>query len=140
MSIDAIVNALDARPTGRDRWRAACPVCGGANRSTLSIGVGDSSAVLLKCWKSGCDAEQIAQAAGLQIADLFPPRESCGKPAKRRRMLAATQALDLLQRETLVVFVVACDMQQRRAISSADFDRLGAAVSRIQALGAEVYA
>lgn len=140
MSIDAIVNALDARPTGRDRWRAACPVCGGANRSTLSIGLGDSGAVLLRCWKSECDAEQIAQAAGLQIGDLFPPRESFGKPARRRRLVSATQALDLLQREALVVFAVACDMQQRRAISSADFDRLASAASHIQALGAEVYA
>ncbi len=62
---DAVLARLDSpRPTGRDRWRAACPVCGERNRSTLSIGIGDSGAVLLKCFKSGCGPDEIAAALG----------------------------------------------------------------------------
>lgn len=141
MSVDLVLSRLDSpRQNGRDRWRAACPVCGGKNRSTLSVGAGDTGAVLLKCWKSGCDPEAIALALGLELVDLFPPRDSSGPPMERRALITARQALDLLQTEAMVLFVVGSDMHAQKRISGVDHDRLCEAVRSIQAMAQEVYA
>lgn len=137
--VDSVIDRLDARPTGADRWRAACPVCGERNKSTLSIGVGDNGAVLLKCFKSECSPDQIVSALGLELSDLFPPKDSRAGPLKRRSMLSAKQALDLLMRESLVVFVVASDVHRERQISETDWCRLRDAAAAIQKLGQETY-
>ena len=99
--VDLLLSRLDSpRPNGRDRWRAACPCCGERNRSTLSVGVGDSGCVLVKCFKNGCGPDEIARAVGLDLEDFFfPPRDSSGRAAAPRRMLTAAQALELLGAE-----------------------------------------
>lgn len=123
-----------------DRGRAACPVCGGKNRSTLSVGVTREGAVLLKCFKSECDVESIATALGLQVHELFPPRDSHAPPQRRRRLLMPAQALDLLYVEANIVAVVAIDIGQGRDIPEGDRERVLSAAARITALRQEVYA
>jgi hypothetical protein len=130
----------DARSTGRDRWRCACPVCGERNRSTLSIGVGDNGAVLLKCWKSGCDVEQIANTLGLDIGDLFPGRDASAPPLKRRGMLSAQQALEILRSEALFVAAAGSNVAQGVILSGDDIARCWRAAGRIAALCDEVRA
>jgi hypothetical protein len=130
------------RASGRDRWRSRCPGHDGDNVTALSIGVSDTGAVLLRCWR-GCDAEQVAHALGLDLHDLFPPRLDTGQhgagPVRRRRLLTAQQALDLLAAESQIVFVVASDIHRERAVSEADFERLGISVARIGELAEEVH-
>lgn len=121
-----------------DRGRAACPVCGGKNRSTLSVGQTPEGAVLLKCFKSGCSVESIVAAIGLEVTDLFPPREHSAPPMARRRLLTAGQALDLLDAEAGVVAIVASDIAHGRDISKGDRDRVLVAAARIAALRQEV--
>lgn len=141
MSVDLLLSRLDdPRPHGHDRWRCACPVCGGRNRSTLSVGVGDTGAVLLKCWKAGCSPEQIAHAVGLDIEDLFPPRESHGPAAKRRRLISASQALELLDAEATLLFVCAADLAQGHQLDAPTRERLTLAAARIGMLRDEVRA
>jgi hypothetical protein len=141
--IDAVLARLDGyklRENGRDRWRACCPAHGGSNPSALSVGIADNGSVLLRCWQ-GCSIEQIVGALGLDVVDLFPPRQQAGDGGgalQRRRMLTARQALDLLVSESLVVYVIATDVHRQRTVSDADFDRLQVAAARIQALGNEV--
>jgi hypothetical protein len=145
-AIDTVLDRLGPyklRENGRDRWRAACPACGATNPSTLSIGIGDNGGVLLHCFHSECDVEQIAQALGLDLVDLFPALDRPGGgalPLKRRRMLSATQALDVLHDESLVVWVIATDVHAGKPVGEADHERLTRAVARIGALRAEVYA
>jgi hypothetical protein len=131
--LDAILSRLDSpKPTNTGRWRAACPVCGGKNRSTLSVGVGDTGAVLLRCWKSGCDPEQIAHAVGLDLADLFPPRDSpSSPPLKRRRLVSAAQALDLIHGEAMLVMMCASDMGHGETLDEDHRQRLLKAAARI---------
>lgn len=140
MSIDALLSRVDARPNGRDRWRCACPVCGEGNRSTLSIGIGDTGAVLLKCFKSGCTPEQIADATGLELSDLFPERTSHSQPLKRRRLLTAGQALALLDAEMTLAVVVASDVAKGKPIDDDTRDRLMLSAARVSMLRDEVCA
>lgn len=137
--VDLLLSRLDnPRPNGRDRWRCACPVCGGKNRSTLSVGVGDSGCVLLKCWKEGCGPDQIATAVGLELEDLFPPRESTARPLARRRLITAAQALEVLQAEITLTFVCASDQARGQVLDHSTRQRLTTAASRIAMIREEL--
>lgn len=133
--IDALLSRLDhPRQSGADRWRCACPVCGGKNRSTLSVGVGDNGAVLLKCWKLGCGPEQIAVAVGLTIEDLFPPKDAAAKPQGRARLLTPYQAMEILHDETQLIALCASDMAQGVKLSDRTRARLMKAAGRVSYL------
>ena len=140
--LDLVLARLEAyhlRPSGRDRWRARCPAHEGDNPSTLSVGIGQTGQVLLKCW-AGCSIDQVAGALSLQLEDLFPDRGEAGQgagPLARCRLLSAGQALDLLTTEALVLYVVGSDMMAKREITQTEYARLVAAVGRIQDLGRE---
>ena len=137
--IDAVLARLDqVKPTGRDRWRSACPACGGSNRSALSIGVGEHGGVLLHCFKSECDAETIAAAIGLTLEQLFAPRDSHGASPQRRRMLTAHQALDLLADEANLVFVAAGNIAHGVELRDEDRARCLTAAGRVAYLRDEV--
>src|SRR5437016_4158103 len=51
-------------------WVACCPAHSDREPS-LSIGLGDEEQVLLTCF-AGCSLEQIVEAMGMTVADLFP--------------------------------------------------------------------
>lgn len=143
MSLEALLSRLDPRPNGQDRWRCACPVCGGSNKSTLSIGVGDTGAVLLKCWKEGCSPEAIAGAVGLAIAELFPPKPEAGHgaaPMKRRRLITAGQALDVLDAEMYLAIICASEMARGEALNDTTRERLLKGAARISMIREEVRA
>lgn len=144
--IDTVLDRLSSyrlRENTPGRWRAVCPVCGEKNASTLSIGEGDSGAVLLKCFKHGCSADAIARALGLEIEDLFPPKPSPGggtKPMRRRRLITAGQALDLLSDEITFALVCAADLSRGEPIDEATRERLIQAAARVTMLRDEVHA
>lgn len=137
--IDVVLDRLSShrvRPNGTDRWRACCPGHAGSNASALSIGVGREGQVLLQCW-SGCDVDQVVGALGLELSDLFPPRESsAGRPA-RRRLLTNGQALDLLESEMTLAIVCAADMARGEGLDDATRERLVQAAARVTMLRQE---
>lgn len=144
--IDVVLSRLDSfklRENGRDRWRACCPAHGGSNPSALSVGLGDNGRVLLRCWH-GCSADQVAQALGLELADLFPPKpETAGAghaPLKRRRLLTAGQALDLLDSEVTLAIVCAADLSEGKALDATTHKRLRLSAARVAMLHDEVRA
>jgi hypothetical protein len=144
--IDLVLSRLDGfklRENGPDRWRACCPAHGGSNPSALSVGLGDDGRVLLRCWH-GCSADQVARALGLKLADLFPPkpqRAGAGHaPIKRRRLLTAGQALDLLDSEMTLAIVCAADLCDGKALDDHTHDRLRLSAARVAMLRDEVQA
>jgi hypothetical protein len=77
--IDAVLtrlNGVHQRAPGR--WLARCPGPlhrrGDRNRS-LSVGETSDGTVLIRCF-AGCGPTEILGAVGLELRDLFPPRES----------------------------------------------------------------
>ena len=67
--IDLVLSRAEGhglRSSGRDRWRMVGACHGGSNPSAVSIGVGNTDSVLLKCWH-GCSVEEVAHALGLAV-------------------------------------------------------------------------
>jgi len=69
-------DALEAHgcePRGPEHeLRARCPAHDGDNASALSVAIGADGRALVHCHAYGCEADAIAAALGLQVADLFP--------------------------------------------------------------------
>lgn len=73
--VDTLLSRLDrVRPTGTGRWLARCPAHDDRSPS-LSVGETDDGTVLIRCF-AGCGPTEILGAVGLELRDLFPPRES----------------------------------------------------------------
>lgn len=71
---ERLLERLEAvRETGPGRWLARCP-SHEDGRPSLSIREGDDGRVLAHCF-AGCPVEEIVSAVGLELSDLFPPRE-----------------------------------------------------------------
>jgi hypothetical protein len=128
MTVDLLISKLDkVRPTGRGTWIACCPAHADKSPS-LTIRETDDEIILLHCF-AGCSALEIVDAVGLEMADLFPPRQHHGKP--ERRPFPAADVLRALASEALVVASVGVSMLSGR-FTDADRERLILAVSRIQ--------
>lgn len=136
----ANVEILLARLEGVNRygegWRARCPACGGKGRDKVSICVGKTGAILVKCF-AGCDAAAVVEAAGLTLSDLFPERIADTPEDRRRNRLLARQAgwgaaLPVLEFEARIVLLVAKDVADGLIPCDSDMARLAQAVQRIE--------
>jgi hypothetical protein len=129
MSADVLISRLEkVRPTGRGTWIACCPAHNDRSPS-LAIREADDGRVLLHCF-AGCTALEVIDAVGLDLSDLYPPRQHHGKPA--RRPFPAADVLRALASEALVVASCGVSMLAGR-FTDADRERLTLAVSRVQA-------
>lgn len=76
MSIDTVLERLEGvKRAAGGSFIACCPAHDSVSRSSLSITEGDDGRVLLKCF-AGCETSDVCAALGLELADLFPPKES----------------------------------------------------------------
>jgi hypothetical protein len=74
MTIDDFLARLKSVKHGGDHFVADCPACGDTKQH-LSISEGDDRRILVKCFK-GCNSTSIVGAMGLELQDLFPPRDN----------------------------------------------------------------
>lgn len=107
---------------------ALCPAQDDRHPS-LSIKETADGVLLLRCW-AGCSVDQIVGAVGLDLRDLFPPRDAtlgAGRPPQRRPWMA-TELLHLSALESTVVVVITADVVAGRV---ADLSRLYEACRRL---------
>ena len=139
MSADALLSRLDrVRARGPGQWSARCPAHDDKGPS-LSIKETPEGVVLLRCFAE-CAVSEVVSAVGLDLADLFPPRESHHGPLLRRRLLAAGQALDLLHDEAQLIALFGSNIAHGVELTDADRDRCLTAAGRIAYLRDEVRA
>ena len=69
--IPAILSRLHGVQQVGSGWSALCPAHDD-QRSSLSVAIGDRGKTLVTC-HAGCSTQQIVTAAGMRIADLYPP-------------------------------------------------------------------
>ncbi len=126
--VDNLLSRLDkVRQSGPDSWMARCPAHEDKSAS-LSIRHADEK-MLIHCF-AGCSVHEVVGAIGLEISDLFPPRESYGKP--ERRPFPAMDALRGIAFEALVVSAAASAMLAGHPFTQVDRERLSMAAARIQ--------
>ncbi|WP_368622728.1 hypothetical protein [Paraburkholderia sp. BR13444] len=99
----------------------------------LAITEKDDHTVLLFCFRSGCSVADIVGAVGLDLSDLFPPRESvhASKPVKRGRRFTALQVIGAINLELLEVLVIVGSILRRGSVTPAEHERLCLAISRV---------
>lgn len=89
---------------------------------------------------AGCSIDDICGAIGLEMSDLFPPKDPAQwerqqeKPVKIGGMrFAAIDALRCLKGEGSVVLLLACDLAEGKVLAPGEVDRLTTACARLEA-------
>lgn len=123
------------RRAGRG-WSARCPAHEDRSAS-LSVAEGEGGRVLVHCF-AGCPVADVVAAVGLELSDLFPPREEALTPQQRRAMAEAARhaqwaaALNVLHREAVVVEICARQLGVGKPLAPGDLARLRTAVERVE--------
>ena len=130
-TVDNLLSRLDkVRRTGNGKWTTCCPAHNDKGPS-LSVCETDDGKILLHCF-SGCSVHEIADAAGFDLSDLFPKRDSQGRP--ERNPFPATHALKAIAAEALIIAAAAT----RLAEDHPDRARIMGAASAIRSALAAV--
>ena len=138
MSTDKVLSHLTrVKRTAPGKWSACCPAHEDRSPS-LAVRELDDGRVLVHCF-GGCSVESVLGAIGLDMTDLFPERVAAPGTgtAPQRLRLPASQAIEILERETMIVAVVGGDMVRKKDITEPDHRRLIQAVSRVQFIAQE---
>ena len=126
--LDNVLSRLDKVKRSGKGYLACCPAHEDRSPS-LSI-TPDGDTVLINCF-AGCGTAEVLDAIGFSFSDIYPPRETpyrkAGKP-----LFPASQALQIIARETLIVCAGAASVCDGAPLSEADRARLIEAGSRIQ--------
>jgi hypothetical protein len=73
-AVERVLDRLENIRETQQGWAAFCPVHRDTRTRHLSIKEGDDGRVLLYCHRCNAKAEQITEAIGLRLADLFERR------------------------------------------------------------------
>ncbi len=112
------------------QWSACCPAHDDKNPS-LSVRENPDGAVLLRCF-AGCEVAAIVGAIGLELHELFPPRDKPpNSPARIAPLLTPGQALELLHDETQFIGLVAGNIGHDAVLTEAARERVLQAAGRI---------
>jgi hypothetical protein len=122
--IDTVLALLtNVRQRQPGQWSARCPAHADKGPS-LSLRETPDGAVLIHCFAE-CEVADIVAALGLEMHQLFPPRDRPpGAPKRTPRLLTAGQALTVLADKATLVAVAAANVGHGVALSVADKDHV----------------
>lgn len=127
--IDLILSRLDGVITrSNGQYLARCPAHEDKSPS-LSVRETDDGTILIHCF-AGCAAYDITSAVGLNLSDLFPPRDTHhhGPVEKRPNYKSAWL---LAKRAFWVLIIASEDLKQNRKLSDTDLAAVRQAHARI---------
>lgn len=136
-AIDNVLSRLEhVRQRQPGQWSARCPAHADKGPS-LSVRETPDGAVLLHCF-AACFTSDVVAALGLEMHELFPPRDvPPGVPKRTAHLLTASQALELLAREAMIVLTAASALVDGHCLTVTDKSRLLTCVQRIDFLRTE---
>lgn len=128
--VENLLQRLEKVKGRNGSWTARCPAHDDKGPS-LAIKTADDGRVLLHCF-AGCDVHSVVGAVGLDIGDLFPPKDFPveGKPAIKPAFYAS-DLMRIIGFEALVVQIVAFDIANNKPISEETRERMLTAYQRI---------
>lgn len=114
---------VEQLPAGQHiaRYRACCP-SHDDRKPSLSITLAQSGAILLKCW-TGCSAEEIIGAAGMEMTELFPDTKTHHHPPERRPF-SADQAATTIASDAMVIAMVAAKIRNKQQLTEDDMNEV----------------
>ncbi len=135
--IDTILARLEkVRQRQSGQWSARCPAHADKGPS-LSVRETPEGAVLLYC-HAACPVAEIVASVGLELHDLFPPRDvPPGAPKRTPRLLTASQALELLADASTLIAIAGANVGHGMALTTVDKDRVLKAAGHINYLRRE---
>ena len=102
------------------------------NGPSLSVRENTDGALLVYCF-AGCEVSEVVAALGLDMADLFPPRDTPAHAPKRTpRLLTAGQALELLGDESNFIAITAANIGNGVQLTQGDINRALLSAGRVQ--------
>lgn len=132
--IDRLLSALQrVRAKGDSSWMALCPVHAEKTPS-LSIDLLADGTVLAHCFGCGANGQQVAEALGIPLSDLFPPRprDTPDGPGGRGPYTRNTRDLLAAARHEALIVVVAMEAwRQGQELSLEDEHRVLEAARRL---------
>lgn len=126
--LEMLLSRLDGvRRTGDGKYIARCPAHGD-NHPSLAIRETADGVLLLHCF-AGCDVTSVVGSVGLDLSDLFPPKDTPNRKPEKRPY-SANDLLILAAWESLVASIISADIA--RGKTDADQPRLLTAAQRLQ--------
>ena len=135
MSIENLLSRLQkVKSTGRGRWMCSCP--SHADKSpSMHILLADDGKILINC-KAGCGTYEILRSIGLDWEDVMPEKATHHRQKPRKQVLYASEALELIHYESMIVAATAISMRNGTA-KVGDISRLDECVNRITKVAKE---
>lgn len=128
--LDNVLSRLQKVRGRNGNWVACCPAHKDRSPS-MTIRETPDGKILMHCF-AGCSISEIAKAIGINLSDLFPPRDDTvhyAKPVRQR--FIASDLLKVIGFEATLVSVCAVDVAAGKKLSEQDRERLRTAARRI---------
>lgn len=119
----ARLQKVEQLPAGQhiSRYRACCPAHDD-RKPSLSITLAQSGAILLKCW-TGCSAEEITGAIGMEMVELFPPSDRHHSPPERKPF-SADQAVNVIASDAMTLAMAAAKLRKQEELTEQDMSEI----------------
>ncbi|MGO1069534.1 hypothetical protein [Lysobacter sp. CA199] len=134
--VQHLLERLSHVRASRNGWVARCPAHDDLGPS-LAVAQGDDGRVLAYCF-AGCNVQQIVNAIGLDVSDLFDRAEAQDDaPARRPRPPVGAvhaywrAALGVLDREATIIRLAGRQLAGGSALAPIDMQRLDVACERV---------
>ena len=134
--INNLLQKLDkVKPTGSDKWLAACPAHPDKSPS-LGVKLTDDGKILIHCF-GGCAVADIVAAVGLELSDLMPANTKYQKGVKPPRF-NKYELFDRLVFESIILSLAIRQLLNSQPLSPDDLSRVAQAESVINGIVSEV--
>lgn len=134
---DLLARLAKVKKAGPDKWVACCPA---HEDSSPSLAIKETDGTILVHCFAGCPVDDVLGAVGLEMTDLFPPKDPAHWERQQERPVkigtlrfAAIDALRCLKGEGSVVLLFACDLAEGKVLAPAEVDRLTTSCARLEA-------
>ena len=139
MSAAMLLDRLEkVRQRAPGQWSARCPAHDDRSPS-LSVKELPDGRILMRCFAE-CDNESILTTLGLGFDALYPRSSEHSSTLSKRRLIAPTQALEILRDQATFVAVCACNLAQGEDLDEATRHRLLDAAAHFSLILEEVRA
>jgi hypothetical protein len=130
MITELLKRLTNVKKKKENEWLACCPVHPDKNPS-MGIKLTDDGKILCRCFGCGASGVEIIQAVGMDVTDLFPPKEKTTYKHHTREYFNPATVLSSLAYEAAVLERAAFCFTHGEEFTDKDRERIDLASQRI---------